>query len=320
MGLFGKKEDDTKYVELEEQYRIIQNNQLDRDERIELMNRFEDLCSRFSENDIQGFIKYAQKHSKKERGGIYDFSHPLFGSFTKSTNIFGRIRYSVINEKDRLVKAKRVEQEFLAIKETEPRINKEYVLERKRMADIPEIKVQNITKSFDLQTKLPSFIVLDLETTGLSPGKDRIVQLSALRYDDGKPEECLSCLVDPARDIPEDATRVNGITNDDVKGAPLLSDIAESLIDFVGNSPIVGYNVSFDLNFLFCSGIDLITKRKIYDAKALAKKLYKGDIDYYSLENVLHYNGIYIKELHDSKVDCFATGLVFLKMIDEITY
>ncbi len=69
---------------------------------------------------------------------------------------------------------------------------------------------------------------------------------------------------------------------------------------------------------MYCNGIDLISGRKIYDAKNLAKKLYK-EIDYYSINNVLDYQEINVGEVKGAKKECYAIGKVFMEMVHKIT-
>ena len=193
------------------------------------------------------------------------------------------------------------------------------ILHEQKLSDMPEIKIANITKSFVVDAKLPSFVVVDVETTGLNVRKDKIIQLSAIRFENKTPVECFNTYINPETHISEGASKINNIFDADVKNAPLLSEVANGFCEFIGKSPIVGYNISFDLSFLYCGGIDLITKRKIYDAMVLAKKIYAKELDNYALKDVLELYGMSPDMLHDSKVDCFMTGTVFLKMIRQIT-
>lgn len=319
MGLFGISFDNEKFVEIEREYSKIYHWNDSSEALITAVDHFIELCNSLTPAEKTQFNKYAQKHSKVRDRSIGEFEHPLYGFFFKTDSVIDRIIQSAIYKKKIAEKEVATIKEYENIVDVAPTINSEGILERNKVSDMPEIKIQNITKSFDADAKLPSFIVLDLETTGLRASTDRIIQVCALRYEQLKPTEAFISYVNPGKHISEEASEVNGIHDEDVKDAPALDTIADSLIDFIGKSPIVGFNVSFDLGFLFCSGIDLIAKRKIYDAKALAKKLYKSDIDYYSLDNVLKYNGISIGGLHDAKADCFATGLVFKQMLDEIT-
>lgn len=318
MGLFGSKHDD-RWDDVKRLYNAIMNGGLDEQRLLDAIGAFENLCASFSPSDEAAFRKAMIKESKREKSVLVSYIHPLFGYIRQDGNLIQSLLTDVGYKKKNVQKAKATRESFAAIEDVEPTINTDTVLERQTTASVPEIKIKNITKSFDIEAKMPIFTVIDLETTGLKPGKDRIIQVSAMRYEGSEPTEAMVSYVNPGKPIPKEASDINGIHDEDVKDAPTLDAIADSLKEFVGKSPVLGYNIPFDLQFLYCSGIDLISKRSIYDARVLAKKLYKDGIEYYSLENVLAYNGISIGELHDAKVDCFATGLVFLKMVDEIT-
>ncbi|MBQ7703339.1 MAG: 3'-5' exonuclease [Firmicutes bacterium] len=318
MGLFGSKNESEKYPEIDKRYDLIMNGNLKRDERISVIEAYEMFCDSFSDSEIKGFNKYVLKNTKNKLTHSYT-DHPLYGLVFFGDNTFENNRNRIKRLKATLLEAKHSEEIIVGIDEVAPVINKGATLNRNRVSDIPEIKIQNITKSFNVEAKLPSFVVIDMETTGLSPGKDKIIQVSAIRYDDLQPEEAFVTNVDPDRHIPEDASQINGLFDEDVKGAPLFSEIAESLIAFVGNSPIVGYNVAFDLKFLYCSGIDLITNKKIYDVMALAKKVFKNDLYNYELKTVAEACGIVIDNYHHAKADCYATGQAFIDLIDRIT-
>lgn len=318
MGLFSKAIDSEKFTEIEKTYKAIRSYQSQDEELIKMADRFLELCDSLTADENNQFNKKIRKESKKDRG-IHAYNHDLYGFFFDSDDVLDKLKNDARVDKSVAKKAVAAAQQFADIVDVSPEINEENTLERKKLSEMPEIKIKNITKSFDKDSKLPTFVVLDIETTGLKPTSDRIVQICAMRYELFEPTEAFVSYVNPEKHISEEASKVNGIYDDDVKDAPQLAAISESLLEFVGTSAIVGFNVSFDLQFLFCSGIDLITKRKIYDAKALAKKVYKQDLDYFSLNNVLAYNGISIKEMHDAKVDCFATGIVFERMINDIT-
>lgn len=91
--------------------------------------------------------------------------------------------------------------------------------------------------------------IVDLETTGFSPGGDKIVEVAVARVDPGiAPALVLDTLVDPQR--PMAATEIHGITARDVVGAPTFSDIAGNLVDALKGAALGAYNVYFDLRFL----------------------------------------------------------------------
>ena len=191
-------------------------------------------------------------------------------------------------------------------------------LKRNNMINIPEIKYTAVGKSFN-KDKLLKFIVVDTETTGLKASSGRIIQLSAVKYVEWQPVEVWNSYINPKRSIPEDASAVNGITDDMVADKPTIKEVAESFIQFVGDWDIVGYNLPFDFKFLFAEGIDLTEKkRKYYDVYALAKKAYKKDLEQFSLVEVARSNNIYY-DAHNSLNDCYATAEVFEQVINDIT-
>lgn len=98
---------------------------------------------------------------------------------------------------------------------------------------------------------VPDHVVFDLETTGLSPLEDQIIEISAVKVEKGKVCGTFSTLVDPGRKIPAAATRVNGITDQMVAGAPTVEQAMEQFLAFIGTSVLVGHNIhSFDMRFL----------------------------------------------------------------------
>lgn len=200
----------------------------------------------------------------------------------------------------------------------------EVKLKRNFYKDIPEIKTQNITKRNDIYS-ISNFIVIDVETTGLKPATNRIISISAIRFEDWQPKEIFNTFINPQTDIPLEATRINHITNDMVVDAPTFSQIAESLSEFIGNSNLVGHNIAFDLAFLYCSGLNLMDKGiKFYDTLRLSKYLlqgiekssgYLGYVKDYKLSTLCRYFNIKISSLHDAKNDSYATGLLFEKIV-----
>ena len=98
----------------------------------------------------------------------------------------------------------------------------------------------------------PDYVVFDLETTGLSPETDKIIEISAVRVRGGKAEKNFSTLVNPGRKIPAAASRVNGITDAMVADAPVIEDALADFLLFIEQDILVGHNIhSFDMKFLY---------------------------------------------------------------------
>ena len=95
-----------------------------------------------------------------------------------------------------------------------------------------------------------TYVALDLETTGLNPDKDAIIEVGAVKFRDGEIVEEFTTLVNPGRPIPPEITMITRITDRYVLDAPLFERIEAPLLRFVGQAPVVGHNVSFDLGFM----------------------------------------------------------------------
>ncbi|MBN2003395.1 MAG: DEAD/DEAH box helicase [Anaerolineae bacterium] len=100
-----------------------------------------------------------------------------------------------------------------------------------------------------------TYVALDLETTGLDPMRDAIIEIGALRFEGEQRLETFSTFVNPGRAIPPFVTELTGITDADVQGAPSLRQATRELSQFVGRDTVIGHNVGFDLAFLRQHGV-----------------------------------------------------------------
>lgn len=136
--------------------------------------------------------------------------------------------------------------------------------------------------------ELGPFTVFDLETTGMSPVNDRIVEIAAMRVEiTGRFSE-FHTLLNPGRHIPSGASRVHHITDDMVENSPRFQHIGHDFLEFARNSTLVAHNARFDLSFLQESlarcGLPL-WQGKTMDSLLLVRKLYPG-LPSYSLQNL----------------------------------
>ena len=123
------------------------------------------------------------------------------------------------------------------------------------------------------------FIAFDLETTGIMPGVDRIVEVGAVRFINGELDAVFSTLVDPLMSIPAGASAVNGITDDMVTGKPRIGDLLEALSDFCGDDILVAHNAAFDMSFLLADYKRFETRTPrgvVLDSYPMAKKVFPG--------------------------------------------
>lgn len=127
-------------------------------------------------------------------------------------------------------------------------------------------------------------VFFDLETTGTDPATDRIVEISVLRIEPDGREEVRTRRINPERPIPPEAAAVHGIRDEDVKDAPTFRQIARSLLAFIGEADLAGYNLRrFDLPLLErelrACGLDLDTsRRRVVDVMAIFHKKEPRDL------------------------------------------
>jgi predicted DnaQ family exonuclease/DinG family helicase len=102
---------------------------------------------------------------------------------------------------------------------------------------------------------VPEYVALDLETTGLDPARDRVIEVGAVAFTPDRTLATLERLVDPQRPLPDAVARLTGITQADLKGAATAESAVAELINFIGGRQPVGHGARLDLEFLTASGL-----------------------------------------------------------------
>lgn len=182
---------------------------------------------------------------------------------------------------------------------------------KKLVREMPEIKYSSIRSTTPIH-KVNTFIVIDIETTGLSSTIDKILEISAIKFVNGEPIECLSTLINPKKDIPTEITNINNITNEMVQNSPEIGYIISNFTEFIKGYNIVGYNLPFDLKFLHVNGMDFFSeKRQFFDALPLCRKYFKNMVSNYKLDTICNYTELYRQNSHIASDDALATGIIF---------
>jgi ATP-dependent DNA helicase DinG len=151
-------------------------------------------------------------------------------------------------------------------------------------------------------------VALDLETTGFDPASDAIIEVGMVRIKDGDIVEEAGRLVNPERPIPEAVSQLTGIRNEDVLGKPTINTVLPWIRTFVGNAPVIGHNVGFDLGFLNERGI-LQTNLRI-DTYDLASILMPR-APRYTLSSLAQQIQVDLDNAHRALDDARATGLLY---------
>lgn len=143
-----------------------------------------------------------------------------------------------------------------------------------------------------MENTITNYILVDIETTGLSFYKDEIVELSAIKVIDNKIDSTFSHLVKPLYKIPYYVTKVHGITNDMVKNSKHIEDILPGFLDFIEDKVLIAHNANFDLSFLQRDILINLNKKftpKYIDTVPLARKIL--NLPHYNLKTIAeHYN------------------------------
>jgi DNA polymerase-3 subunit epsilon len=163
---------------------------------------------------------------------------------------------------------------------------------------------------------LPSgrFVVLDFETTGLSPAMGaRVIEVSAREVVDGRSGQELLTFVDPGMRVPAEITEITGITTTMLAGAPTSPVAMSRLVAFIGSSPIVCHNAGFDRKFYEYEAAEFLEGRPVLTlcTLLLARRIFPGRRSY-RLGGLVEEMGISPPgRLHRASADTFVTAHLF---------
>lgn len=163
-------------------------------------------------------------------------------------------------------------------------------------------------------------VLFDTETTGLDPlTGDRVIEVAALELERDLPTgRSFHELIDPGRDIPPEATRVHGLTRADLQGKPRFADVADALLAFLGDGPLIAHNAPFDFGFLDAEFTRLrrpaLDRARMIDTLALAKARFPGSPN--SLDALCRRFGIDLSERtsHNALLDCRLLADVYVEL------
>ena len=163
-----------------------------------------------------------------------------------------------------------------------------------------------------------TFVVFDIETTGLSKETESITEIGAVKVVDGKIIDRFSTFVNPERPIPAEITKLTGITNEMVADAPVITEILPKFLEFCQDAVLVAHNANFDTGFIRLNaerkcGIEV--KNTVLDTLELSRSLLP-ELKKHKLDIVCEQLGVSLEGHHRAVNDAEATAEVFLKFID----
>lgn len=162
------------------------------------------------------------------------------------------------------------------------------------------------------------FTVLDLETTGLCPGFDEIIEIGCLRVRDLAVVDYFQTLVKPEFEIMDFITSLTGITNEMLADAPAIDSVLPSVRDFIGSDIVLGHNVNFDVNFLYHSFLDVFGipfSNDFLDTMRLSRRM-NPERPHHRLEDLIEYYQIKQTGAHRALDDCASTLAIYRKLFD----
>lgn len=160
---------------------------------------------------------------------------------------------------------------------------------------------------------MPVMISLDIETTGLDSKTDSIIEIGAVKFNENRVLDEFSTLINPRKPINSFITNLTGITNAMVMKAPLLMDVFADLDAFVGDSPILGQNIGFDISFFQRHGGFRLNP--LIDTYEMAAVLLPT-APRYGLGSLCHQLGVVLTGAHRAINDARATMSVYNKLYD----
>jgi len=161
------------------------------------------------------------------------------------------------------------------------------------------------------------FVVVDVETTGTDPKSADLVEVAAVRVKGGKVVKEFSTLVNPGRPIV--GHQMHGLTDADVKGAPSPAEAARKVLEFVGDAPLVGHSVGFDIGFLEEALGDgtRVAQGSYLDTFVIAREGYP-DLENYRLGTLAAFFGIELTQAHRALPDARATAELLLWFANDL--
>lgn len=188
---------------------------------------------------------------------------------------------------------------------------------------LPSPVVEMVQDSMFGSKKLPqsvvdnTYVVFDVETTGLSSVTDKITEIGAVKIKDGRIAEQFSTLINPQRKLTLENTLLTGITDDMLKNAPLFDEVAGDFYRFCDGAVLVAHNAKFDMGFLnsYADMTHYYFEHEVMDTWNIATK--KVRLNDYKLSTLAKHYGVINDAAHRALSDAFTTAKVFLELCKE---
>lgn len=161
-----------------------------------------------------------------------------------------------------------------------------------------------------------TYISIDLETTGLNPKQDKIIEIGAVKVIKGIVADTYSTFVNPGRLLEERVVTLTGIRDEDLQKAPSMEEVLPPLLDFLEDYPLLGHRILFDFSFLKKAAVDrkMSFERKGIDTLKIARK-YLPELEHRNLNYLCAYYQI-PHQAHRALADAEATRALYEKLTE----
>lgn len=166
---------------------------------------------------------------------------------------------------------------------------------------------------------IQDYVCLDLETTGLDPKTDKIIEVGAVKVKDGEIVDTFQSFVNPGRMLSEKIIELTGICDDDLKNAPSIEEIIPAFVEFSGEECFLGHSVLFDYSFMKKAVVNLDGKIRYekmgIDTLKISRK-YLAALESRKLSHLCTYYGIE-QTAHRALGDAVATHKLYQKLLKD---
>lgn len=164
---------------------------------------------------------------------------------------------------------------------------------------------------------LNTYISIDLETTGLNPKRDKIIEIGAVKVVDGSVTDTFETFVNPGRRLEERIVELTGIQDMDLENAPYIEEVLPQLLEFLQDFPLLGHSILFDYSFLKKAAVDLKLsfEKQAVDTLKIARK-YLADLEHRNLDYLCEYYQI-PHHAHRALADAEATHILYGKLEEQ---
>jgi DNA polymerase-3 subunit alpha (Gram-positive type) len=162
-----------------------------------------------------------------------------------------------------------------------------------------------------------SYVAFDIESTGLNPKYEKIIEIGAIKVRDGNITDTFNTFVNPGKSLPDRIVDLTKIRNEDVMDAPYIEEVIEEFINFTGNDVLLGHNLLFDFSFIKKAAVNykLTFEKSGIDTLKIARR-FLNNLESRKLGVLCDYYNIHL-DAHRALNDAIATHELYLKLVSD---